>query len=74
MICAELVAVAARAVEDRQHQELGAALLQRAGREVHRRHIGMKHIYMLQGCQRGFAVEIGPRHRRPAALAALAAR
>src|SRR5687768_13080134 len=33
-------------VEDRQQQELGAAFLQRPGRDI--RHIGMKHIYLTE--------------------------
>src|SRR5687767_396743 len=40
----ELVAVAIGTVKDRQHQELGAALLKRSGGDI--RHIDMKHIYL----------------------------
>src|SRR5688572_31302573 len=42
----QLIPVAIRPVEDRQHQELGAAFLEGPGRNIHWSHIGRKHIYM----------------------------
>ena len=59
----QLIPMAIGPVEDRQHQELGAAFLQGLGRDIHWCHIGMKHIYMTETCQKTLVRRLAPKKR-----------
>ena len=58
--------MAIRPVEDRQHQEFGAAFLQGLRRDIRWCHIGMKHIYMTETGQETLVIgDCGPKKRVP---------